>query len=44
MINQYTRYLTVLLAAFQSYGISIGLEGSGQCRRRSRPVLPHFDV
>jgi preprotein translocase subunit SecY len=30
MINQYTRYLTVLLAAFQSYGISIGLEGSGQ--------------
>src|SRR5579863_4204168 len=29
MINQYTRYLTVLLAAFQSYGISIGLEGSG---------------
>jgi preprotein translocase subunit SecY len=30
MINQYTRYLTVLLAAFQSYGISIGLEGYGQ--------------
>src|SRR5271165_3086503 len=30
IINQYTRYLTVLLAAFQSYGISIGLEGSGQ--------------
>src|SRR3974390_527819 len=29
MINQYTRYLTVLLAAFQSYGISIGLEGAG---------------
>lgn len=27
-INQYTRYLTVLLAAFQAYGISIGLEGS----------------
>src|ERR687888_122083 len=26
-INQYTRYLTVLLAAFQAYGISIGLEG-----------------
>ncbi len=28
-INQYTRYLTVLLAAFQSYGIAIGLEGAG---------------
>ncbi len=25
-INQYTRYLTVLIAAFQSYGIAIGLE------------------
>jgi preprotein translocase subunit SecY len=30
MINQYTRYLTVVLAAFQSYGIAIGLEGYGQ--------------
>ncbi len=29
MMNQYTRYLTVLLAAFQSYGIAIGLEGAG---------------
>jgi preprotein translocase subunit SecY len=28
MINQYTRYLTVVLAAFQSYGIAIGLEGA----------------
>src|ERR1700719_4161162 len=28
-INQYTRYLTVVLAAFQAYGISIGLEGTG---------------
>jgi preprotein translocase subunit SecY len=28
MINQYTRYLTVALAAFQAYGIAIGLEGS----------------
>jgi len=27
-INQYTRYLTVLLAAFQAYGIAIGLQGS----------------
>src|SRR6516165_7826515 len=30
MINQYTRYLTVGLAAVQSYGIAIGLEGYGQ--------------
>src|ERR1700675_4349837 len=29
MLNQYTRYLTVLLAAFQSYGIAVGLEGAG---------------
>jgi preprotein translocase subunit SecY len=28
MINQYTRYLTVVLAAFQAYGIGIGLEGA----------------
>jgi preprotein translocase subunit SecY len=27
VINQYTRYLTVVLAAFQAYGISLGLEG-----------------
>ena len=26
VINQYTRYLTVVLAAFQAYGISVGLE------------------
>ncbi|MEZ5907774.1 MAG: preprotein translocase subunit SecY [Hyphomicrobiaceae bacterium] len=26
-INQYTRYFTVALAAFQAYGIAIGLEG-----------------
>lgn len=29
VINQYTRYLTVLLAVLQSYGISLGLEGAG---------------
>ena len=29
IMNQYTRYLTVLLAAVQSYGIAIGLQGSG---------------
>jgi preprotein translocase subunit SecY len=26
-LNQYTRYLTVLIALFQAYGIAIGLEG-----------------
>jgi preprotein translocase subunit SecY len=26
-INQYTRYLTVIISAFQAYGIAIGLEG-----------------
>src|SRR5215468_3954132 len=29
VMNQYTRYLTVLLAAFQAYGIAVGLEGAG---------------
>src|SRR4051794_10616563 len=28
-INQYTRYLTVVLAGFQAYGIAVGLEGAG---------------
>ena len=43
VINQYTRYLTVVLATFQAYGIAVGLEGSAERRRRSRPVLPHLD-
>ena len=30
IMNQYTRYLTVVLACFQAYGIAIGLEGAGQ--------------
>jgi preprotein translocase subunit SecY len=30
VMNQWTRYLTVLLAAVQSYGIAVGLEGFGQ--------------
>src|SRR5262245_31997829 len=29
VINQYTRYLTVVLAVAQAYGISLGLEGAG---------------
>jgi preprotein translocase subunit SecY len=28
-INQYTRYLTVILAALQAYSIAVGLEGQG---------------
>jgi preprotein translocase subunit SecY len=32
-INQYTRYLTVLLALFQAYGIAMGLEASGNAVR-----------
>jgi preprotein translocase subunit SecY len=28
-INQYTRYLTVVLALFQAWGIAVGLQGSG---------------
>ena len=28
-LNQYTRYLTVVLALFQAYGIAVGLAGSG---------------
>ncbi|GAA0577629.1 preprotein translocase subunit SecY [Caenispirillum bisanense] len=28
-INQYTRYLTVLIAAMQAYGIAVGLESMG---------------
>ncbi|MGP9821973.1 preprotein translocase subunit SecY [Salinarimonas sp. NSM] len=29
IINQYTRYLTVVLAVFQSWGIAVGLSASG---------------
>jgi preprotein translocase subunit SecY len=39
MINQYTRYLTVVLAAFQAYGIAVGLEGAGVGRVVSDPGL-----
>src|SRR6476620_9411014 len=28
-LNQYTRYLTVVLATFQAYGIAVGLQGAG---------------
>ena len=46
-INQYTRYGTVLLAAFQSYGIAVGLESTTGAERlgghRSGTVLPIHD-
>ena len=29
VLNQYTRYLCVILAVFQAYGISVGLQGRG---------------
>jgi preprotein translocase subunit SecY len=29
VINQYTRYLTLVLAVFQAWGIAVGLQGSG---------------
>jgi preprotein translocase subunit SecY len=29
VLNQYTRYLTLVLAVFQAYGIAVGLQGSG---------------
>jgi preprotein translocase subunit SecY len=39
MLNQYTRYLTVVLSVFQAYGIAIGLQGSGDARVVSDPGL-----
>ena len=36
IMNQYTRYLTVVLAAFQAYGIAVGLRGHRQRGHRSR--------
>jgi preprotein translocase subunit SecY len=38
-MNQYTRYLTVVLAAFQSYGIAIGLEGSTNVVTQPGPMF-----
>lgn len=45
-INQYTRYLTVLIAIFQSYGIAVGLQGmtstAGPAVMMDNPVLFQF--
>ena len=43
IINQYTRYLTVVLAALQAFGIAIGLEGAGNVGQRPGLVLPDLD-
>src|SRR5213076_3046762 len=39
-INQYTRYGTVLLAAVQAYGISVGLESMGTGGAGSPVIAP----
>ena len=36
VLNQYTRYLTVVLAVFQSCGIAVGPAELGQHRARTR--------
>ncbi|MBX9633905.1 MAG: preprotein translocase subunit SecY [Magnetospirillum sp.] len=45
-INQYTRYLTVVIAVFQSYGIAVGLMGmtgsTGPAVMMESPVLFQF--
>lgn len=41
-INQYTRYLTVLLASVQAYGLAVGLEGMTGAGGASAVVDPGF--
>ena len=43
ILNQYTRYLTVVLATFQAWGIAVGLRERPEHRPRAGPVLPHLD-
>jgi preprotein translocase subunit SecY len=38
-LNQYTRYLTIVLAALQSYGIAVGLQSSGAVVTNPGPVF-----
>ena len=38
-INQYTRYLTVILALFQAWGIAVGLQSSGSIVRDPGPFF-----
>ena len=42
-LNQYTRYLTVVLALFQSFGIAIGLQNSQGLVDDPGVVLPRLD-
>ena len=39
VINQYTRYLTLVLAALQAYGIAIGLQGAGNVVSQPGPFF-----
>src|SRR3954463_9985175 len=39
VINQYTRYLTVVLALFQSWGIAVGLQSSGNIVQEPGPFF-----
>ena len=43
VLNQYTRYLTVVLAVFQAYGISIGLEGRAGIVSDPGLAVPHIN-
>jgi preprotein translocase subunit SecY len=38
-LNQYTRYLTILLAVLQSYGIAVGLQSGGSVVTNPGPVF-----
>ncbi len=39
ILNQYTRYLTVFLAVFQSWGIAVGLQSSGSIVQAPGPFF-----
>ncbi|TDR88004.1 preprotein translocase subunit SecY [Enterovirga rhinocerotis] len=39
VINQYTRYITVVLAIFQSWGIAVGLQASGNIVQEPGPFF-----
>jgi preprotein translocase subunit SecY len=39
VINQYTRYLTLVLAVFQAWGIAVGLQGSGNLVEQPGPFF-----
>ena len=41
-INQYTRYLTVVIAAFQAYGIAVGLESMTSTRGAAVMIDNHL--